>query len=1319
MKRINKKHLTSAILLAMFAALLLMQLVRATPITISIAPVGGTVGTGVFVSGFADTPGGTVNIYFDIDGDALTEPEEFIKSTSAGMEAPYIYSDTIIVPPSAAGTHAVTATDVTAAQSAGADFTVIPQITVSPDSGPIGTVVTVTGTGFARTSTITITFKDADVTPSPTPATNEVGSFTADFPVPPLVKEDYTITATDAAGNSATDVFSLFGITVSIDPTNGPVGTLVAVSGTQATPDGPVTIWWDNVAIDSVTAQEDGTYSYDLTVPPSPAGEHDVKAEDVESTNTAIETFTVEPQIILGVSEGPVDTELTVTGTGFVANAYVDVTFDTNLMVDNSETDSVGGFIATFKIPPSVAGVHTAAANDTEDETISASAQFTVIPKITIDLTEGPIGTEVQVTGTGFAGISTITLTFDGIVVTPDPVPETDEFGSFTASFETPPAPAGDYTVTAIDEDDNQATATFTLWGITLYIDPTSGPVGTIVSVTVTYATPGGPVIIRWDHIDIETITAEPDGTYSYDLTVPASVTGEHTVTVEDVESTNIATQTFTVEQQIILEPKDGLVGDSVTVTGTGFSGVSVVDVYFDIDKDGFPDADERMLDDVPTDEFGSFESAFSVPWVSTAGNYLITAVDGEGVADDATFTVLFVMYTRSDEYFQGDYPSFFIQVVNEAGEQLEGAMVVVEIYDPEGYLQYKGITITIENGTVPYDMQFFNWWIWNYAGTFEPSPLHLSSDALIGTWRWTTTTNGLTVNGSFEVIEPVDLRTLLAKLEQLLEGQDDIAGLIAYYGEKLHLEHDELAGLIGAVSNQLQMNHQELVDLVSEVADKLQLGHEAIIALISEVAESLEMKLDALSTLVSDTADKLKLDHEELANLISQVANKLQIEHTDIIELISNVSEKLQMDHAELAGLVTQVFDELNLKLDDINSEIIGIEAKVDGLYVVIGDLGVKLEDINAQLVEVQGNIATIITDIGTIKTDISNINAKITSVEGRLATIETDIGTIKVDIANINGEITSINGQLATITTSIATIQTDISAINGRLTSIEGNIATIVTDIGTIKTDVSNIKVKIVAVEGRLATIETDIGTIKTDIGTINGKIVAIDGRLATIETDIGLIQTNLDDIEAELEDISGVIAIISTALGRVETKIDNLGAISLEEIKADIATVKSDIGTIKVNVNNINANITSIKGRLVTIETTVGTIQEDIDNINGKIVALEGDTATIQTDIGTIKTNLTSINTKIEVTNGNIATIQTDIGTIKGRLATVEGDVATIETDIGTVKTCTENIEATGESIKSDTGLQPATVGLSLIAAIGAIAAAVMVLRKVYMK
>ncbi len=1135
MNRKNKKHLTSAILLAAFIALLLMQMVRANPISVSISPTSGPVGTSVVVSGVADTLGGTVNIYFDIDGDAQTDPEDFQTSTTASVTSPYSYEAAIVVPPSIAGTHAITATDVSAGTSTGAYFTVTSSITTSPASGPIGEMITVAGTGFDRISVVMIEFDDIDVTPSPVPETNDVGSFTTSFPAPPSIAGDHIVTATDAADNTYSTTFTVLGTTISITPNSGPVGTIVAVSGTYATPSGSVAIMWDDVEVDTVTAEGDGIYSYDLMVPPSVAGAHTVTAEDVASTNNASETFT--------------------------------------------------------------------------------------------------------------------------------------------------------------------------LLGITLSIDRTSGVVDTVVSVTGTYATPEGSILIRWDGTEMETITAELDGTYSYDLIVPASVTGDHTITVEDVESTNTATQTFTVEPKIVLTPEDGLVGDSVTVTGTGFSGVSQVDVYFDIDKDGLPDTEELMLDDVPTDEFGSLEASFNVPWVSTAGNYPITAVDNEGETDDATFTVLFVMYTRSDEYFQGDYPSFFIDVADVNGAPVEGVEVVVKIFDPAGFLQYKGITFTTDDGTVPYDLQFFNWWVWNSAETFEFCPLHLPSDALVGTWSWTATADGLPVSASFEVVEPVDLRTLLDKLDQLLEGQTDIADLISYYGIELQLEHGELAELIVAVSNNLQMDLDELVTLIHNVADKLQLEHEVVIGLIGDVASNLNIGLDALSGLISSVSDELQMDHSELAALITEVSGKLDLTLEDIAQLIGAVTNNQE----ELVGLMVA----LELKLDLTTSEL--------------AELVTALADNHEELVGLVDALAAdmSLSDIAEL---ISQISDKIQMEHEGLAAIISGVAdTLQLQHEALIELVGSIADKLQIEHEYLATLITDVfdalgiklDDISAQITGIEEKADGLYVVIGELEVKLDDIQMKLTAIQGDIATINTSLGQIQVDLEDINAEIVEIKDSIVTIQTDVGAIQVELDDVQAKLVDIQDDLAVITTTLGEIETKVDNLGAVSLEEIKGDIATIKSDIGTIKVNVNNINANITNIKGRLVTIETTVGTIQEDIDSINGKIAALEGDTATIQTDIGTVKTSLSDINAKIKVTNDNVATIETDIGTVKGRLTSVEDCMSIIQTDIGTVKTTTSSIETTGESVKSDTSMQPITVGLSLIAAIGAIAAAVMVLRKVYMK
>ncbi|NIO36159.1 hypothetical protein GTO27_00485 [Candidatus Bathyarchaeota archaeon] len=60
----------------------------------------------------------------------------------------------------------------------------------------------------------------------------------------------------------------------------------------------------------------------------------------------------------------------------------------------------------------------------------------------------------------------------------------------------------------------------------------------------------------------------------------------------------------------------------------------------------------------------------------------------------------------------------------------------------------------------------------------------------------------------------------------------------------------------------------------------------------------------------------------------------------------------------------------------------------------------------------------------------------------------------------------------------------------------------------------------------------------------------------------------------------------------------------------------------------------------------------------------------------------------------------------------MLSLEGNIAIVKSDIGQITT-------KADSIKSDIGLQPVTIGFSIIAAIAAIATAALILKKVYLK
>jgi archaellum component FlaC len=209
---------------------------------------------------------------------------------------------------------------------------------------------------------------------------------------------------------------------------------------------------------------------------------------------------------------------------------------------------------------------------------------------------------------------------------------------------------------------------------------------------------------------------------------------------------------------------------------------------------------------------------------------------------------------------------------------------------------------------------------------------------------------------------------------------------------------------------------------------------------------------------------------------------------------------------------------------------------------------------------------------------------------------------------------------------------------------------------------------------------------------------------------------ILNRLDELDAKITGLvqgaeGNILVKIDTVKGEILAGLADLDA-KITAVSDGLATIETKIGTIQTDLTNLGASITAINGRLATIETNIGTIQLDIADINGKLASLDtSGLARIETSVGTILATLGDINTKTTVV-GRLATIQTDIETIKGYVEGIDGDVVTIKTDIGTIK-------GTMSDIKNDTGLQPATIGLSILAAISAIAAAVMILRKVYLK
>src|SRR5207245_5181066 len=111
-------------------------------------------------------------------------------------------------------------------------------------------------------------------------------------------------------------------------------------------------------------------------------------------------------------TSGPTGTSVTVTGSNFVANSAITISYDNTAITTNPATvttTSTGSFSATITIPASTAGPHTISATDASSN--SASVQFTVTTRaISLNPTSTPTGTSVTVTRINFTANSAVTI---------------------------------------------------------------------------------------------------------------------------------------------------------------------------------------------------------------------------------------------------------------------------------------------------------------------------------------------------------------------------------------------------------------------------------------------------------------------------------------------------------------------------------------------------------------------------------------------------------------------------------------------------------------------------------------------------------------------------------------------------------------------------------------------------------------------------------------------------------------------------------------------------------------------------------------------
>ena len=272
-------------------------------------------------------------------------------------------------------------------------------------------------------------------------------------------------------------------------------------------------------------------------------------------------------EIEIDPEEGPVATEVEITGTEFSSSKDINIEYDgeeVDIESGDDETDNDGEFTSSILIPESTAGDHTITVIVSGSE---VEVEFAVEPEIILSPTSGEADTEVTVSGTGFGRRNEVLVYFNSAGMATVTV---DSDGSFEATFNVPELDAGIYDVEAEDDDENLDSAKFTITvpsapspapspsptpspapspapsPTNVNIKPTSGQVGTYISISGTGFEANAEVSVKYDDKELSTAPTDEYGLFISLLEIPTSKSGDHTITISD--GTNTEEITFTVE---------------------------------------------------------------------------------------------------------------------------------------------------------------------------------------------------------------------------------------------------------------------------------------------------------------------------------------------------------------------------------------------------------------------------------------------------------------------------------------------------------------------------------------------------------------------------------------------------------------------------------------------------------------------------------------------------------------------------------------------------------------------------------------------------
>ncbi|MBN1374622.1 MAG: IPT/TIG domain-containing protein [Dehalococcoidia bacterium] len=332
-------------------------------------------------------------------------------------------------------------------------------------------------------------------------------------------------------------------------------------------------------------------------------------------------------------SEGIVGTEVTISD---LWDGYTYSIFWDGTLIKQGTTGSSGYVI--FTVPAGYSGEHQVIVEQPINTQV-LNTTFTIVPSISIDSTTGSIGTNIVITGHGFAiNEDNINVTYDGTSMKSNI--EADDEGTWTTTFTVPASIKGKHSIDAYGDTTATSDVSNKYFTVspTVKISPTSGGVGTVIAVTATgFASSESSIKVMFAGATVRSgITADTLGSWSTSFSVPDSPKGSQSIGFQgsSTSSGDIADKIFEISPAITLSQTSGSVDDEIKISGSGFgNNDSAIEVTFD----------GKVLErNITADANGTWSVNVKIP--ATSGGAHVIGASGRLTAASDVATVTFTV---------------------------------------------------------------------------------------------------------------------------------------------------------------------------------------------------------------------------------------------------------------------------------------------------------------------------------------------------------------------------------------------------------------------------------------------------------------------------------------------------------------------------------------------------------------------------------------------------------------------------------------------------------------------------------------------------